>query len=89
MVSFPYYSHIFRDSYGSGMGIVWEAYHKGVPLLGVPENPIDKRFDVFLRRFIETVAGLKKNNWERILLKISSHFQELLVYSQKMGKGSN
>ena len=35
------YSHIFRDSYGSGMGIVWEAYHKGVPLLGVPENPID------------------------------------------------
>ena len=33
--------HIFRDSYGSGMGIVWEAYHKGVPLLGVPENPIE------------------------------------------------
>ena len=31
-------SHIFRDSYGSGMGIVWETYHKGVPLLGVPEN---------------------------------------------------
>ena len=31
MVSFLYYSHIFRDSYGSGMGIVWEAYHKGVP----------------------------------------------------------
>ena len=24
MVSFPYYSHIFRDSYGSGMGIAWE-----------------------------------------------------------------
>ena len=23
MVSFPYYSHIFRDSYESGMGIVW------------------------------------------------------------------
>ena len=41
MVSFPYYSHIFRDSYGSGMGIVWEAYHKGVPLLGVPENATD------------------------------------------------
>ena len=41
MVSFLYYSHIFRDSYGSGMGIVWEAYHKGVPWLGVPENPIE------------------------------------------------
>ena len=37
----PYHSHIFRDSYGSGMGIVWEAYHKGVPSLGVPENPTD------------------------------------------------
>ena len=23
IVSFPYYSHIFEDSYGSGMGIVW------------------------------------------------------------------
>ena len=39
MVSFPYHSHIFTDSYGSGMGIVWEAYHN--PLLGVAENPID------------------------------------------------
>ena len=38
MVSFPYYSHIFRDSYGNSMG---PAYHKGFPLLGVPENPID------------------------------------------------
>ena len=38
----PYHgTHIFRDSYGSGMGIVWEAYHKGVPLLAVPGNPID------------------------------------------------
>ena len=44
MGSFPYHSHIFRDSYGSGMGIVWEASHKGVPLLGVPENPIDVSF---------------------------------------------
>ena len=36
--------HIFRDSYGSGMGIVWEAYHKGSHYwrkVGVPENPID------------------------------------------------
>ena len=42
----PYHSHIFKDSCGSGMGIVWEAYHKGVPLLGVPENPIDIYLDV-------------------------------------------
>ena len=46
MVTFPYYSHIFRDSYGSGMGIIWEAYHKGVPLLGVPENPTDLEFQI-------------------------------------------
>ena len=26
------------------MGIVWEAYHKGVPLLGVPENPTEPRY---------------------------------------------
>ena len=57
MVSFPYYSHIFGDSYGSGMGIVWEAYYKGVPLLGVPENPIDqfpKR--LLFKRWYEIVA---------------------------------
>ena len=23
------------------MGVVWETYHKEVPLLGVPENPTD------------------------------------------------
>ena len=43
MVSFPCYSHILRDSYGSGMGIVWETYHKEVPLLGDPENPTDEK----------------------------------------------
>ena len=30
MVSFPYYSHIFRDSYGSGMGIVWVEILMGI-----------------------------------------------------------
>ena len=32
-ILFPYHSHIFRDSCGSGRGIVWG---KGVPLLGGP-----------------------------------------------------
>ena len=37
MVSFPYENPI---SLGILMGVVWEeTYHKGVPLLGVPENP--------------------------------------------------
>ena len=55
MVSFPYHSHIFRDSYGSGMGIVWEAYHKGVPSLGVPENPIEiTHLETRLVRFFQS-----------------------------------
>ena len=38
----PYYSHIFRDSYGSGMGIVWVPLTiRGSHYWGVPENPID------------------------------------------------
>ena len=43
MVSFPYYFHTIPISLGILMGIVWEAYHKGVPFLGVPENPTDFR----------------------------------------------
>ena len=37
----PIYSHTIPISLGILMGIVWEASHKGVPLLGVPENPIE------------------------------------------------
>ena len=33
-------------SLGILMGIVWEAYHEGVPLLGVPENPTDYEWKV-------------------------------------------
>ena len=40
MVSFPYYSHTIPIRIPKDMGmvwaIIWEAYHKGVPLLGVP-----------------------------------------------------
>ena len=42
-------SHIFMDSYGSGMGIIWETSHKGVPLLGVPENPTEMTLLTFFR----------------------------------------
>ena len=31
MVSFPYYSHTTPIRIPKDMGIVWEAYHKGVP----------------------------------------------------------
>ena len=36
-------THTIPISLGILMGIVWEAYHNEVPLLGVPENPIDSR----------------------------------------------
>ena len=36
MVSFLYYSHTTPIRIPKDMGMVWEAYHTGVPLLGVP-----------------------------------------------------
>ena len=42
-ILFPYHFHIFQDSYG----IVWEAYHKGVPLLGVPGITVEFVVDFF------------------------------------------
>ena len=41
MGSSPYYSHTTPIRIPKDMGIVWETYHKGVPLLKVPENIID------------------------------------------------
>ena len=35
---FPYYSHTIPIRIPWSMGMVWEAYGKGVPLLGVPEK---------------------------------------------------
>ena len=43
MVSFPYYSHSTPIRIPKDMGIVWEAYHKGVPSLGVPGITLDLR----------------------------------------------
>ena len=42
MGSFPYYSHSTPIRIPKDMGMVWEAYHKGVPLLGVPENSLNE-----------------------------------------------
>ena len=41
MVSFPYYSHSTPIRIPKDMGMVWEAYHKGVPSLGVPEISLE------------------------------------------------
>ena len=41
MVSFSYYSHTIPIRIPKDMGMVWEDYHKGVPLLGVPGITLD------------------------------------------------
>ena len=40
-ILFPYLWGFLWEWYGNSMG---PAYYKGVPLLGVPENPIDTGF---------------------------------------------
>jgi len=40
-IPFPYYSHTTPIRIPKDMGIVWEAYHKRVPLVGVPEITLD------------------------------------------------
>ena len=40
---YPYYSHTTPIRTPKDMGIVWDAYHKGVPLLGVPGINLDCR----------------------------------------------
>ena len=37
----PFYSHTTPIRIPKDMGMVWEAYHKGVPLLGVPGITLD------------------------------------------------
>ena len=56
MVSFPYHSHIFRDS---GLGVVWEACMGPMSCVGVPENPTDVDFfsDVIGRHLIEPILS--------------------------------
>ena len=45
-ILFPYLLGFLWD----GMGIVWETYHKGVPLLGIPENPTEKNWRLKMRQ---------------------------------------
>ena len=43
-----YHSHKNPSKYRNGMGIVWEAYHKRVPLLGVPGISLEYSFSLML-----------------------------------------
>ena len=57
MVSFPYYSHTAPIRIPKDMGIVWEDYHKGVPLLGVPGITLDWVFGPQLGSHIPVSLG--------------------------------
>ncbi len=57
MVSFPYYSHTTPIRIPKDMGMVWEAYHKGVPLLGSLESPLKgwgRVLEFFAERSVES-----------------------------------
>ena len=69
MVSFPYHSHIFRDSYGNSMG---PAYHKGVPWLGVPGITLDNH------------STWSPTTWERFLpQRLATHKDEMIQFCPK------
>ena len=82
MVSFPYSSHTFRDSYGSGMGIVWGP--RGPMSLGVPENPTESTIDVGLP--IGAEAGQKTSAafLHRVQLGINGSLLRSLVGWKKV-----
>ena len=73
MVSFPYYSHTTPIRIPKDMGIVWESYHKRVPLLGVPENILDEMpfssecFTCWNAFVGEVVCGLCEGNFKLVV----------------------
>ncbi len=72
----PPISGIFRDPqwWDRLMGMVWEAYHKGVPLLGVPEISLDPTLQNF-------------SGWKTWMATIKAvHFVELLQKHLKIGQ---
>ena len=64
MVSFPYNSHIFKDSYGSGTGIVWGP--RGSHVLEGPWNPTE--WNCYIN-YLPQEASHVGNNHEPRLLK--------------------
>ena len=62
---------------GIFMGVVWEAYHKGVPLLGVPENPIDSCLK--MARDSELIKYQPRNGWCGVPKPSSQNTHELCL----------
>ena len=75
MVSFPYYSHTTPIRIPKDMGMVWEAYHKGVPLLGVPGITLDmvSQTNLFL------LQGLHGKNIQKIISQNPGNVEQLKI----------
>ena len=62
------------------MGIVWETYHKRVPVLGVPENPTEKSAGELLGgsfHFLEVLTNHAFCPLGRVSLVISPAYNAL------------
>ena len=98
MGSFPYYSHTTPIRIPKDMGMVWEASHKGVPLLGVPEkfpyqpvlfSSLDMFFtltacDLFFMTLCWHVQTSDKHDWKNM----SQHLAVVIKHHPLLG-GSN
>ncbi len=70
------------------MGIVWEAYHKGVPLLGSLESSLNKRatfFEATKNGMIFDTSGsaekvLKNPEWSAVLMIFLQKKNDFLKY---------
>ena len=84
IVSFPYYSHTTPIRIPKDMVIVWEACHKGVPLLGVPGITLDRVFAKFLvLRLLGGKGDLKKDHSHHLFCHKSKMLWEKLQVSQQ------
>ncbi len=72
-------THTIPISLGILMGIVWEAYHKGVPLLGVPGITLDKLMLGLLGIYWSNFMGniCRYFCWGRHRNRLSKIFREL------------
>ena len=77
MVSFPYYSHIFRDSYGSGMGIVWGP---SGPIFGVSRKQIPLINVTGSKRPQKLVKPLGSNHLLRMVMEPKYLAEEVIIH---------
>ena len=79
MVSFPYYFHTTPTRIPKDMGMVWETYHKGVPLLGVPGITLDNFDDSFGQDEINLQTWVFHHATARICRYFCRFFEMFLV----------